>query len=97
MVLHNIDATTTIGTKLKLRFGIYEDLRFTATLFVINVCAMEKGLVVQDTEVVKKPEEQSLQLLPKFKDKKTGLAKKQNILEEDAYVEVNHSSRTTIK
>ena len=29
-----------------------------------------------------------LQLLPKFKDKKTGIAKKQNILDEDEYVEV---------
>ena len=54
---------------------------------------MENALVVPETTVKKRLEEsdQSLQLLPKFKDKKTRFARKQNILEEEEYVEVTHN------
>lgn len=56
---------------------------------------MDKALSVQGNTdnkmLVAKPDEDlALQLLPKFKEKKSGIVRKQNILEEDAYVQVIH-------
>ena len=56
---------------------------------------MDKALVIQKNveskavcTAVEDMGTASLQLVPKFKEKQSGFVRKQNILEEDAYVEV---------
>ena len=56
---------------------------------------MDNALVPEDIAVreVVESSSQNLQLLPVFKDKKTGAPKQQNVLEEDQYVEVSFFSK----
>ena len=56
---------------------------------------MDSALVLEDITVREKVEDNSLnlQLLPIFKDRKTGARKQQNVLEEDQYVEVSFFSK----